>query len=123
PQLDADGWTVIRPSTDTRIVYVSSSLGNDANDGLSQATPVKTLAKGGSLLRDGFPDWLLLKKGDTWIGEAIWNNISGRSTNEPMLYSSYGSGARPLIKTAADQHAITITAKGNYTAFIGIEFY
>src|SRR5262249_46152149 len=29
PNLDADGWTVFTPSADTRIIYVSSSTGND----------------------------------------------------------------------------------------------
>src|SRR5690606_6278561 len=30
-----DGWTVLAPSQDSRIIYVSSSGGNDANSGLS----------------------------------------------------------------------------------------
>ncbi len=28
--LDKDGWTILKPSTDSRILYVSSSAGNDA---------------------------------------------------------------------------------------------
>src|SRR6266478_3333053 len=56
--LDANGWTLVTPSPDSRIIYVSSSTGNDANSGLSRFAPLKTIAKGESLLRDGMPDWL-----------------------------------------------------------------
>src|SRR5437870_5259348 len=96
--IDSDGWTLNTPSSDTQVVYVSATGGNDANSGLSTQAPVKTLAKGISLLRDGKPDWLLLKKGDTWnAGLGSWSK-SGRSTSEPMLISSYGTGPRPLLK-------------------------
>src|SRR6266478_762988 len=103
PYLDPNGWTVFTPSSGTRTIYISNSSGNDSNSGLSQSTPVKTIAKGVSLLRDGYPDWLLLKKGDAWTNEVLGNPIavSGRSAAEPMLISSYGSGARPLLKTDA----------------------
>lgn len=124
------------PSADTRTIYVSSSIGRDTNDGLSQATPVKTLAKGKSLLRNGQPDWLLLRKGDTWTNEAIGQVCtSGRSATEPMLISSYGSGARPLIKTtpalgsgistsgSGGCGAIAAAGSGDYLAVVGLEFY
>jgi hypothetical protein len=42
--LDANGWTVFTPSADTHKIYVSNSIGSDANDGLSESTPVKTLS-------------------------------------------------------------------------------
>src|SRR6185369_16029394 len=87
--VDANGWTVFTPSADTHIIYVSSSQGNDANDGLSVNTPVKTFNRGTSLMRQGFPDWLLLKKGDTWSGESLQIRTSGRSATEPQLISSY----------------------------------
>jgi len=99
PNLDANGWTIINPSADTRKVYVSNSAGNDNNNGLSESTPVKTLEKGKSLLRAGFPDWLLLKKGDTWTNEGFGWPSNGRSAAEPSVISSYGTGARPLLKT------------------------
>src|SRR5690242_10776982 len=52
PYIDSNGWTVFTPSTDSRMIYVSSSTGNDANSGSSASAPVKTLAKGVSLLRN-----------------------------------------------------------------------
>lgn len=96
------GWTAFTPSADTRTVYVSSSSGNDQNDGLSPQTPKYTLAEAAALLRHGFPDWLLLKRGDVWqVGLGQWKK-SGRSADEPMLVSTYGSAlARPWLRTGA----------------------
>src|ERR1043165_959965 len=42
------GWTVPVASVDTRIIYVDPA-GNDANDGLSQATAKRTIANAGQL--------------------------------------------------------------------------
>ena len=60
----SSGWTNLAPSSDSRIIYVSSVLGADTNSGLSEASPKRTLAAAVSLLRDGYPDWLLLRRGD-----------------------------------------------------------
>src|SRR5689334_1408982 len=98
--LDDNGWTTVTPSDDTRQVYVSSSEGDDANNGLSPQSPVETITAGIKLLRDGMPDWLLLKRGDSWSGEGLgsWSK-SGRSAEEPMLISAYDTGPRPLLMT------------------------
>ncbi len=119
----ADGWTSFTPSADTRMVFVSNSVGNDSNDGLSQATPKRTIAAGKALMRDGFPDWLLLKCGDTWdepIGS--WPN-SGRSLAEPTLISSYGVGARPFLRTGtADGIVTAYLSNPNYVSVVGLHF-
>jgi hypothetical protein len=96
----ADGWTHFTPSSDTRIVYVSSSTGNDSNDGLSEARPKATIAAAYALLRSGYPDWMLLKRGDVWnTGMPNWDR-SGRSSLEPIVVSAYGTGSeRPLLQT------------------------
>ncbi len=95
------GWTPLVPSADTRVVYVSSSTGNDSNSGLTEGAPVKTIARGYSLMRHQKPDWLLLKSGDVWSeGLGHWR-CSGRSATEPMVISSYGNGDRPRLNTPA----------------------
>jgi hypothetical protein len=95
-------WTALAPSVDTRMVYVSSSTGNNANNGLSTATPKATLSAAISLMRNGMPDWLNLKAGDTWTDEDLGNwTISGRSDTEPMVITSYGAGARPFIRSGS----------------------
>src|SRR5262249_40883447 len=124
---DNNGWTVFTPSTDPKIIYVSSSTGNNANSGLSANAPVKILSNGVSLLRNGYPDWLLLKKGDTWTNEVLGVPfaLNGRSSQEPMLISSYGSGARPKIETSATINNVFYTTSdqgnstGQYIAIVG----
>ena len=105
PYVDANGWTVFTPVsgtgscsngsyTGTCIIYVSSSTGSDTNNGQTVSTPVQTLAKGISLLRSGYPDWLLLKRGDTWTaapGADLFGFFpaSGASATAPMVIGSY----------------------------------
>src|SRR4051794_40288333 len=103
---DSDGWTVVTPASDTRVVYVSNSQGNDANSGLSAGSPVKTLAKAQSLVRDGSADWLLLKRGDTFESFGQWKK-RGRSASEPVYIAAYGTGARPQINSATGPGFIT----------------
>ena len=73
---DAAGWTVVTPASDTQVIYVSSSTGSDANDGLSQGSAVQTLTRGKVLVRDGFADWMLLKRGDTFGSFTPGTNVA-----------------------------------------------
>src|SRR5262249_38337164 len=105
---NSNGWTDITPSRYTKIIYVSSSTGNDstcapASQPVNPAgvTPCKTIQRGKSFMRDGYPDWLLLKKGDTWTNEAIGDIcINGRPGKEPALFSSSSrpAAAKPVLR-------------------------
>ena len=101
--LDAAGWTRITPSAETRTVYVSSSGGSDQNDGLSASSPVKSIAKGATLLRSGSPDHLLLKRGDVFKESFPTWTKSGKDDDEPMVIGNYGDAnlERPWLKTGA----------------------
>jgi len=93
------GFTPVLPSPDSRLVYVSSSGGSDANDCRSSKSPCKTLAAAIKHVRPGYPDHLYLKAGDVWQGESLGHlRTGGRSTAEPMVVTSYGKGARPRIE-------------------------
>jgi len=120
-----DGWTVFTKSSDTQVVYVSSSEGDDTGDGLSPERPLKTLAKGMSLLRDGYPDWLLLKRGDAWQEPLGRLRASGRSRAEPVLIASYGDGSkRPLILLGDYRAGLEISGPGmKNIALTGLHFY
>lgn len=101
-----NGWTIVSPAGDSRVIHVSSSSGNDANPGSSSA-PVATLARGISLLRSGSADQLLLKRGDQFDESfGMWSK-SGRSADEPMLIGAYGNGARPEVRTGARNGLVT----------------
>ncbi len=113
---DASGFTTLTPSSDTRTIYVSSSTGNDAKDGLAPDTAVKTVERGKSLLRDGYPDWLLFNRGDVWQGDdnlGQWT-ISGRSPSERMVIGAYGAGDRPRFEFSGT--ALETLGSGNSPA-------
>ena len=93
---------------DSRVIYVSSSSGNDANSGLSPQAPKKTLGAGYALLRNGFSDRLLLRSGDDFKTTPFleWN-ISGRSPTEPTGISTYGGPVRARLSPPQNSGAIT----------------
>ena len=142
----ADGWTVLCATagtgtcndaatgtqTGTCFITVSSSTGVNATctaattQAAAEAAPCLTLAKGVSLLRGGKPDWLLLKKGDTWTSEGFGVAPSGASASQPILISSYGTGARPLLKIdGSGGNIINVWFDDYYPslAVVGLEFY
>ncbi|GAB5496863.1 MAG: hypothetical protein Phyf2KO_19430 [Phycisphaerales bacterium] len=96
-----DGWTELTPAPESRVIYVSSSLGHDSNDGLSEAAPVRTIDRGLSKLRSGQPDWLLFKRGDTFNGSFGNFKFAGMSEDKPLVIGAYGSGPRPKFYTGA----------------------
>lgn len=112
------GWTLFPPAADARIVYVSSSSGNDGSDG-SQAHPRRTLQIAKQSLRQGFPDRVLLKRGDVFDETLVRWDSSGRSADQPALLGAYGDGARPVIRGG-------LTTFGNDllhdVAIMGIDF-
>ncbi len=121
---DSNGWTQVTPSSDSRLVYVSAA-GSDTNDGLSPSTPKKTIVAADALIRDGFPDHLLLRRGDTFTvpsgGLGPWKN--GRSATEPVVFSYYGtSGARPILKVT-NQFIDHGSAVRNYQFYKGLDIY
>ncbi len=116
-----NGWTVFEPSTDTKIIYVSSSTGNDNNDGLSPLKPKKSIKAAYNLARADYPDWILLKRGDTWYENL--NVRNGRTRKEPSLVASYGNSTlRPLLKTGSTG-GVSVINFFHYIAIIGINFY
>jgi len=105
PRAQENGYTTFDLSPDSLVIYVSSSEGDDANDGLTPETAVATPKRGADLVRDGSPDFLLFKRGDTWRGMDIGdNNVerrfkSGPDPAHPLVIYSYGdSTQRPRLE-------------------------
>jgi hypothetical protein len=74
--------------------YVSSSTGNDANNGTSSSTAWQTIARvNGQSFLPG--DSVLFKRGDVW-NESLTPASSGSSGN-PIAFDAYGSGAAPNL--------------------------
>ena len=149
--MDVNGWTDFRTLVDTaayansKVVYVSSTDGNDGTGSAmniddseigsdpfaptGSILPYATISAAYGQLRDGYPDILLLKRGDTWsetLGPSggEWSK-SGRSATEPMIVAAYGSevNARPILKP--QNYAIQTWTGGvvNYCLFSSIEIY
>lgn len=79
--------------------YVSSSSGSDANSGVTNLLPWKTITKVNNMMSIyAAGDSILFKSGDTFT-EMLNISKSGLSTS-PINFGSYGIGAKPLFNTA-----------------------
>lgn len=84
--------------------YYVSNAGNDANDGLSDATAWATANF--ALNQLSANESILFRRDDTFTGvDANLNNLSGG----PMLIGAYGSGDAPILEAAAGQTIIALS--------------
>jgi PKD repeat protein len=101
---------VIAADTRTKI-YVNSVSGNDSNNGLTQATAVKTAARATALLGNDVE--VLFACGQTFNMTTAMN-----LSYSNVLLGSYGSGAQPVLNFTANQvnAAILSTMSANSVA-------
>jgi len=80
------------------VYYVDQTGGLDTNDGLSESTPWKTIAKvnAAALAPD---DQVLFKRGETWA-EELKPTSSGSDAAHPIIFGAYGIGVPPKITGA-----------------------
>lgn len=87
------------------IYYVDAVNGNDANDGMSEATAWKTLVKVSS--RTFYAnDQILLMRGQTFVG--ICAPLGSGTTSGRITLGAYGIGARPIINAGTNLAAIRL---------------
>ena len=106
-------FTIINPSNQSiyNTFYISSSLGNDSNDGLSPLTPWKNLEKTyieAYANKIKSEDYVLLKRGDVWEGQIFF--APGRA---PRLLGAYDIGPKPIIY--GDGRGLVWVAVANYS--------
>lgn len=115
PPQNAQGWTILTPSSTSRIVYVDPVSGNDStgtfyapnssvigSDPQSPAGTVRayrTIAAAATQLRHDQPDWILLRAGRVF-NESLQIK-RGASATERAVAAVYGTGARPELRTGA----------------------
>ncbi len=96
--VDGDGWTVLSPSTDTQLLFVSSVDGDDVTGqayapsdhvigpnpfhSSGEVKPYRTIRAALKVAREGHPGWVLLRRSDVWH-EGIGPPRNGRSQKEP----------------------------------------
>lgn len=87
------------------VYYVSSSQGNDSNNGLSIQSPFKSIEKLNTMQFNA-GDTIYFKSGDYWEG-MFWIKGSGLYTN-PIVIDVYGGSIRPIINGFGYQASILI---------------
>ncbi len=130
---DSNGWTVVTEPAYGKVIYVSSSAGNDGNSGLSPTSPVASLGRAQQLSSSG-PNEILLQSGDTFT-ETSTNNLgswslSGQDAQDPFVlgyYStvngvSYGNGSRPTIDGGNAGVGIALNGGVSNLDILGIQF-
>lgn len=107
--------------------YVSSSGGLDTNTGKTSSSAWKSISKVNAMMSSFVAgDSILFKCGDTFTEQM---NVSKSGTSVlPIVFASYGVGAKPLLNTAVTLTGWTVTSNpkiwvANYTgALTGIRF-
>lgn len=141
---DADGWSQLVPQADSRIVYVSASQGDDATAqsysasdaavGADPRQPAGAIAAYASIaaafeaVRDGEPDWVLLRADDVWEDIGRLPLRSGRGLDAPFVIADYGEGsARPLLRQGNSGGCRSLGNRNvgylGYLVVAGIHFY
>ncbi len=106
------GWTGFTDHASTVHYYASSSLGSSGNDGLSDTTPKDTIAHAVALAVNGTAYVIHLKAGDTFPEQVTLNGKDGYDADNPAVFTTYGTGARPIISTSTDNAFYVYTTNG-----------
>jgi hypothetical protein len=131
---DENGWSILKPSSDSRLIYVSSSgndrtartyspssteIGRDPFNPSGAVRPYASIDAALAQARANYPDYILLKRGDTWANNTAIRLKAGRSATERLVLGYYGDAtARPIVL-----HNGVNFSWASYSAIIGIRFY
>ena len=128
---DGEGYSILTPSADSRLIYVDPTGGNDGTASsylLSNLPNVNAWQAPGAVdayqsvevavgqMRQDYPDYLLLKSGEVFTTSNYVRIYSGRSLSERAVVTSYDTGARPSINPTGDFEALRIWNYGNFIA-------
>lgn len=105
---------------DSAVTYTLSDtdVGDDPYNPVGGINAFETIEAALDQLRDGFPDYILLKRGETWEPEGTIYLTRGRSLGERMVLTTYGTGTqRPTIKNSGVNFD-----DADFSAVIGIHF-
>jgi hypothetical protein len=114
-----EGWSEFPLAAGARRVFVAAD-GDDANSGLDEGEPVRTILRGYALLRDGTGDQLLLRRGDTFRSRTLRWRASGKPSF-PALIGSYGDASLPRPVWLAESAGIDVQDPVKHVAFADFE--
>ncbi len=93
--------------------YLSRSVGNDSATGLSEATPWKSVARvNQGAFHPG--DRVLFHAGESWPEEL--RPPSSGTEEAPIIFTSYGSGNRPVLDGRDDESVVNWSKTGKNRA-------
>jgi hypothetical protein len=103
--------------------YVSSSAGNDAQNGTSSSSAWKTLTKVNSMAFQA-GDSVLFKRGDTWTKQRLIIKSNGKA-GQPITFGTYGTGNLPKFDGLFDYSAFNgVTINGRTWIILdGLQLY
>jgi len=132
PAFNTISWTTVpTAAVGEREIHVAvggsdtGSYGDDMGGGEIMGdsnNPFATPGYGKGFMRSGHGDRLMLNKGDTWDESLGTWTLSGESAARPMVVMSYGTGARPILRTGSSNGISTSGAISHFW-LKGIEFY
>lgn len=106
-------------SASAQVFYISSSQGNDLNNGLSTQSPFQSIEKLNSM-QFSAGDTIYFKSGDCWEG-MFWLKGSG-SLSQPIVIDTYGGNIKPIINGFGYQASILIF-NDQHIHINGLELY
>lgn len=84
--------------TENAAVYYVSENGDDGNNGTSEASPFKTMAKVNTITADeGQTAFVCFKRGETFRGQL--------SAQNNVIYTAYGEGEKPILTVSSENGA------------------
>ena len=93
----------INTQMSANVYYVSSSVGNNQNNGLTPTSPFRSISALNSMVFNP-GDSILFKSGETFNG-MFWIRGSGTHQN-PIFIGSYGGLVRPILNGDGYQSCI-----------------
>jgi len=98
-------------------VYYVSPTGNDSNNGTSQSTPWRSLARVQQYSSGAVAgDQVLFQRGATFAGQLSWYGSGTAGSN--IIIGAYGTGAMPVINGAVPVTGWTLHAGNIYKASV-----
>lgn len=103
------------------IYYISNSIGNDSNNGLTPEAAWQTVAMAQSLLNNSIQpgDKILLRRGDTWTEAELTINARG-TADKWITIGAYGAGERALFNISTPGWVVNFGANAAYVQLAGL---
>jgi len=101
--------------------YYVSNDGNDSSDGLTESTAWKTIGKVNSQTFSA-TDVVAFKRGSIFNDAQLTIDSDGASGN-PIVFTAYGNGNKPVIGNKSSDWVETIAIKGNYVTLDNLTIY